>query len=108
MGISNTAIVAWNSIFIEDDVTIGGSCKIYDTDFHPLDAKVRKATPGQGWIAKPVVIKRGAFIGAHTIILKGVTVGINSIVGAGSVVTGNIPDNEVWAGNPARYIRKLP
>ena len=48
-----------------------------------------------------------AFIGAHSIVLKGVTIGKHSVIGAGSVVTKNIPDNEVWAGNPARFIRRL-
>ena len=55
----------------------------------------------------PVVIKDGAFIGAHTIVLKGVTIGERSIVGAGSVVTRSIPDYEIWAGNPAKFIKKV-
>lgn len=46
-------------------------------------------------------------MGAHTIILKGVTVGAKSIIGAGSVVTKSIPDGEIWAGNPAHFIRKI-
>lgn len=53
-----------------------------------------------------VHIKRGAFIGLGTIITKPVTIGEGAIVGAGSIVTKNIPDDEVWAGNPARFIRK--
>ena len=47
------------------------------------------------------------FIGANSIILKGVTIGERSIIGAGSVVTKNIPDDEIWAGNPAKFIRKI-
>lgn len=47
----------------------------------------------------------GAFIGGNSIILKGVKIGKNSVVGAGSVVTRDIPDGEIWAGNPARKIR---
>jgi len=58
-------------------------------------------------VKKPVVVKDNAFIGARSIILKGVTIGNNSIVGAGSVVTKSIPDNEIWAGNPARFIRSI-
>lgn len=53
-----------------------------------------------------VRIKRNAFIGTGTIITKPVTIGERAIVGAGSIVTKNIPDDEVWAGNPARFIRK--
>lgn len=54
----------------------------------------------------PITIEDHAFIGAHSIILKGVTIGKCSIVGAGSVVTHNIPEHEIWAGNPAKFIRK--
>lgn len=61
----------------------------------------------QGGATSPVVIKDGAFIGAHCIILKGVTIGENSIVGAGSVVTKSIPDGEIWAGNPVKFIRRV-
>lgn len=51
---------------------------------------------------KPIYIKSGVFIGAHSIILKGGT-----IIGTDSVVTNNIPENEIWAGNPAKFIRKV-
>lgn len=56
---------------------------------------------------KPVIIEEGAFIGGGTIILKGVVIGRHSVVGAGSVVTRSIPPGEIWAGNPARFVRKL-
>lgn len=55
-----------------------------------------------------VHIKEYAFIGAHTIICKPVTIGRGAIIGAGSVITKDVPDNEIWAGNPARLIRKRP
>ena len=106
-GLSNCAIVAQKEIVIHDDVYIGGGCKIYDTDFHSLDKEERVGELNAHIGKSKVEIMEGAFIGAHSIILKGVTVGKNSIVGAGSVVTGSIPDNEVWAGNPARKVRDL-
>lgn len=53
-----------------------------------------------------VHIKKNAFIGCNTVILHGVTIGENSIVGAASVVTKDIPDNEIWGGCPAHFIRK--
>lgn len=106
-GISNSALVAINSIIVEDDVMIGGSCKLYDHDFHSIYFEQRMRNPDTNVKSAPIKIKRGAFIGAGTIILKGVTVGARSVVGAGSVVTRNIPDGEVWAGNPAKYIKTL-
>ena len=91
-GISNSALVAVDSIAIGNNVLIGGNCKIYDNDFHSLDFNERMGTVDLGVKHAPVVIKDGAFIGAHTIVLKGVTIGERSIVGAGSVVARSIPD----------------
>lgn len=109
VGISNAAIIARNRVIIEDHVLIGGGVKIYDNDFHSLAAEIRKSPSDQNNISsKPVLIKTGAFVGAHSIILKGVTIGKNSIIGAGSVVTHDVPDDEVWGGNPARKIKKAP
>ena len=107
VGISNTAIVAREKIVIEHDVRIGGNTKIYDTDFHSLQLEQRVSAHDDDVGCAPVYIKTGAFIGAHCIVLKGVTIGEKSVVGAGSVVTKNIPDRQVWAGNPAKFIRNL-
>lgn len=109
VGLSCTAIVCWSNITIEDNVRIGGGVVIYDTDFHSLDANERIAEPEitTNIKTKSVTIKCNAFIGAHSIILKGVTIGRNSIVGAGSVVTRSVPDNEIWAGNPAIFIKTV-
>lgn len=107
VGISNSAVVSANSITIEDDVFIGGSCAIYDTDFHSSEYDQRINQGDKNIKSAPVIIKKGAFIGSRCIILKGVTVGEESIIGAGSVVTKDIPDGEIWAGNPARFIKHL-
>lgn len=103
-GISNTAIFARESVTVGENVFIGAGTCIYDNDFHPVDfeSRMRNDAP----VCKPVVIKDGAFIGAHSIILKGVTVGERSVIGAGSVVTKSVPDGEIWAGNPAKPIKK--
>jgi acetyltransferase-like isoleucine patch superfamily enzyme len=109
LGISQAAIICHLSITIGDNVKIGGGVSIYDTDFHCLLPEMRK-DPNQDLKykeKKPVIIKNNAFIGAHSIILKGVTIGENSVVGAGSVVTKSIPDNQVWAGNPAKLIKEF-
>ena len=107
VGISNSTIFTTNAITIEDNVMIGGSCKIWDTDFHSIDPVERIQKGDRNITSKPIVIKKNAFIGAGTIILKGVCIGENSVIGAASVVTKNIPSNEVWAGNPAKKIRDL-
>ena len=109
VGISQTAIVCHNEIFIGDNVKIGGGVCIYDTDFHSLNPIVRN-DPKKDLNNKksiPVVIENNVFIGAHSTILKGVTIGENAIVGAFSVVTNDIPANEIWAGNPAKFLKKL-
>lgn len=108
VGISQTTLVSCGQIIIEDDVKIGGGTCVYTTDFHSLNPQIRKSSDDiRCRKVANVVIQRNAFIGAHCIILKGVVVGENSIIGAGSVVTKSIPANEIWAGNPAKFIRKV-
>lgn len=108
VGISQTTLVSHCSITIGNNVKIGGGTCIYTTDFHSLDPKIRASKDDlvQSKCA-PVHICDNVFIGAHSIILKGVTIGENSIIGAGSVVTKNIPANQIWGGNPVKFIRKL-
>lgn len=107
VGISHSAISAMESVEIGDNVLIGSNCMITDTDFHPIDVKNRIANERAEIKTSPVKIENNVFIGARSIILKGVTIGENSVVGAGSVVTKNIPANEIWAGNPAKFIKKV-
>lgn len=108
-GISNTAITVAESVNIGRNVFIGAGCKIYDTDFHPIEAEFRfgDTVDITRTKTKRIIIEDGAFIGGHSIILKGTHIGENSVIGAGSVVAGNIPANEIWAGNPARFIKKI-
>ena len=105
VGISNACFFACDCITVGDDVFIGGDVRIYDSDFHWLDAKRR--TRETGGESRPITIKDRAFIGAGSFILKGITIGEESIIGAGSVVTKSVPDGEIWAGNPAKFIRKV-
>ena len=107
VGISNSTIVCQRSITIDDSVYIGGSCRIWDTDFHAINPYSRLSDFDTKVKTAPIHIRNRAFIGGGSIILKGVDIGVNSIVAAGSVVTKSIPDNEIWGGNPARFIRKL-
>ncbi len=96
-------LCAEESIEIGDRVTVGANCTIIDTDFH---APGGAAHLTRGATA-PVVIEDDAFIGMHTLVLKGVRVGRGSVIGAGSVVTGDVPPGVIAAGNPARVVREL-
>ncbi len=106
-GMSNVTICASKEVYIGKNVNIGGDVRIYDTDFHSIKYEHRMEKPDKHIQSKPVLIKDGVWIGASSIILKGVIIGSNSIVGAGSVVTKSIPENQIWAGNPARFIRNI-
>lgn len=108
VGISQTAIIAHDNIVIQKNVKIGGGTCIYTSDFHSLNPSIRASkNDTRHKICKPVVIEENVFIGAHSIILKGCTIGKNAIIGAGSVVTKSIPENEIWGGNPAKFIKKV-
>ena len=108
VGISNTAITCSDSVTIEDQVLIGAGCKIFDMDFHPISPNARMEKMGIEMIGhKPIIIRKNAFIGAGSFVLKGVEIGVASIIGAGSVVTKNIPEYQIWAGNPAKFVRNL-
>jgi acetyltransferase-like isoleucine patch superfamily enzyme len=107
VAISNTTLVCANSISIEDDVFIGGGCHIYDTDFHSLEANERVSKLNERIKSGAIRIKKYAFIGAHSTILRGVDIGECSIVAAGSTVVKSIPDYELWGGTPAKFLRKL-
>lgn len=87
-------------IVVEDLAHITMNCIVLT---HNLDTKVKDV---RKWKKGHVHIGRAAFIGANTVICNSVTIGRISIVGAGSVVTKDIPENEIWAGNPARFIKK--
>jgi len=109
VGMSSTAIICKHEIQIGNNVKIGGNTVIYDTDFHSLNHNYRLNTILDFSNTKfgKVIIGNNVFIGAHSTILKGVTIGDRSIVGACSVVTKNIPEDEIWAGNPAKFISKI-
>jgi acetyltransferase-like isoleucine patch superfamily enzyme len=105
-GMTGGTICAEENITIGDQVWVGGNCTITDTDFHPLKLEDRLSRPLDGATA-PIVIEDGVFIGMQSLILKGVTLGARSVIGAGSVVTRSIPPGVMAAGNPARVIRPL-
>lgn len=91
-------------IKIGANALIGSNVEILDSDFHELHPEHRRG--GSPRMA-PVELGENVFIGDGAKILKGVTVGANSVIGAGSVVTGHIPAGVIAAGNPARVVREL-
>lgn len=115
-GMSSPCLWAKESITVGDNVKIGGDCILVDTDCHNLNFLVRrsdkKTADGQSFDAvtaesSPIVIEDDVMIGVRCIILKGVTIGARSVIGAGSVVTKSIPADCIAAGNPCRVIKTL-
>ena len=106
-GISNSTICAAKGITIGNRSIIGGNCCLYDTDFHSIDYRERQNKPDIGIKTAPICIGEDVFIGANSMLLKGITIGDRSIVAAGSVVTRDIPADQLWGGNPAKKIRDL-
>lgn len=106
VGMSSTRLWIHESAKIGNNVKIGGCVLITDTDAHPMDYMARRSS-NEGTKSAPVVIEDDVWIGAHCIILKGVTIGARSVIGAGSVVTKSIPADCVAAGNPCRVIKSL-
>ena len=92
-------VYLWDGIEIEDDVFIGPNVT-FTNDKYPRS----KQYPDEFLKTK---IKKGASIGAGSVILGGVTIGEKAMIGAGSVITKDIPAGELWFGNPAKFIRNI-
>lgn len=104
-GFSGVSIFCSKEIIIGKYLYCGGNVSIWDTDFHPIDFNERRKCNNEDANKESITIGDDVFIGANSIILKGVSIGDRVIIGAGSVVTKNIPDDEIWAGNPAKKIK---
>lgn len=91
-------VYLWDGIILEDKVQIGPNVT-FTNDKYPR-AK-------QSFQLQRTLVKRNASIGAGTVILGGITIGENALIGAGSLVTKDVPANELWLGSPAKFIRKL-
>lgn len=109
VGMSSPTIWVRKSIRIGNHVNLGGGVILMDTDAHSLNYVDRRDGDVDmlNRVDRPIVIEDDVLIGAYAIVLKGVTIGARSVIGAGSVVTKDIPADCVAAGNPAKVIKFL-
>lgn len=98
------SIASEKSIIIKDNVLIGFNCHIIDSAFHNIEIDKRNETDPN---PKEVVVEENVFIGNNVTILKGVTIGENSVIANGSIVTENCPKNVIFGGIPAKVIKPL-
>ena len=99
---NNAVIISERShIYIGANTLIGSEFTVFDSDFHDLHPERRQAGSHK---CKPVFIGENVFIGARVTILKGVEIGNNAVIAAGSVVSSNVPENAIAAGVPARIV----
>ena len=105
VGMSGCTISSHKKVAVGNNVLIGSGALITDSDAHSLDWVERRV--GKCGSSAPVVIEDDVFVGARSIILKGVTIGRGAVIGAGAVVAMDVPPMSVVVGNPARVIRRL-
>lgn len=94
-----SGVQLWDGVTLEDNVFVGPNVT-FTNDLLP-----RSKNPD--WKLSKTVVKKGASIGANATIICGITIGEGSMIGAGSVVTKDVPAGEIWVGNPAKFLRKV-
>ena len=93
-----SGVYIWDGVTLEDYVQLGANVT-FTNDKYPRSK--------QPFELQLTLVKKNASIGAGTVILGGITIGENAMIGAGSVVTKDVPANELWLGNPAKFVRKI-
>lgn len=107
-GLSGTSICAAKSVKIGCNCLIGANVTITDYDFHSVNPEGRRYNSDSEEIGcSSVIIENNVWLGMNAIVLKGVTIGENSVIAAGSVVTKSIPPNCIACGNPAKIIKTI-
>lgn len=102
---SGVTIVSFEEVTIGSNCYLGGGVCIYDTNFHAIEPLARLSGSAAAIRSKPVVIGSNCFIGANSLVMKGVNIGEGATVAAGSVVISDIGAGETWGGNPAILIK---
>lgn len=103
-GFSGTVIGATQRIIIGDNVLCGANTTITDFDWHPLDPTQR--LNGKAVDSRPVIVGNNVWLGLNVVLLKGVRIGDNSVIAAGSVVTQDIPANVIAGGSPCKILKE--
>lgn len=101
---NNISLIANQGIRIGDSCLIGDFVSVMDSDFHAIDPVNRRSSVGK---TSPVTIGNNVWFGSRVVVLKGVSIGDNSIISPQSVVTSDIPANCIASGNPAKVIRSI-
>ncbi len=115
VGMSSVCLWVKSRVSIGNNVFIGGNVIIIDNDAHSLNWEIRRSVEMEGELpihasraaSSPIYIENDVMIGANSVILKGVRIGARSVIGAGSVVTKDIPADCVAGGNPCKIIRRF-
>jgi acetyltransferase-like isoleucine patch superfamily enzyme len=94
-------------VHIEDNVFVGHNVTFINDLYPRATTEDRKVQTDEDWEVIPTYVRKGASIGSSATILAGVTIGENAIVGAGAVVTKDVPANTIVAGNPAKILREI-
>ena len=95
-------------VTIQDEVFVGHNVTFINDAFPRATSEDGRLQTEQDWVCVPTLVKKRASIGSSATLLCGITVGENAVVGAGSVVTKDVPANAIVAGNPARVLRRIP
>lgn len=108
VGMSGTSINCVSHCELRENVMLGANVNVWDTDFHPVNPSVRANQKSMLEAeTSPIVLERNVWVGANTTILKGVTIGENTVVGTMSLVNKSLPANSICAGIPASKIKDL-